>query len=563
MWRGASPEQRQILDWIFGASPAGMAVVEYDDLIGGKLVNSNEALEVITGYTAEELAGMPAHRLVPEVSDAAEISRNELVAGKRSWWSNDVDLLTKQGTWKVVRLTVSSLIRAEGGVTYGIAFAEDVTERRAEHSRLEFLAGHDALTGLPGAQRMEEELLAFSHRIVAKSAPRALVVVDIDGFTYLNDRLGYDGGDQVIRGMAGLVESVTADGGLGVRVGANRFAMFWPNLDAGKVVIKISNLLQEIRGARFTAALGEAAEGLTVTASAGIAIIEPGDVSMPSRVLATADQALRKAKQGGRDCLVTLDMNRAPTALTGLSEVRELIARGINDEGTFRFDAQPIVDIGTGATVGHELLLRAQFPDGRLVMPDELIPIAEESGLIRRLDRWVVRKGIELAARGGIDGEGGSIWMNMSAQSLVDSRLADLVEEELRRLGADPSKLTFEMTEREGSADFRGVGRLVRRLREAGCSCALDDFGAGYGGFNHIKQIAFDVIKIDGHFIEELATSEVDQAVVRSIVETAKVAQRRTVAEFVSDDAALELLRGWGVDFAQGFCVAPPVPVDP
>lgn len=445
---------------------------------------------------------------------------------------------------------------------YGIAYAEDVTERREESSRLEFLAGHDALTGLPGAQRMEEELLGFSHRLVVKSAPRALVVVDIDGFTYLNDRLGYDGGDQIIRSMAGLIESVTADGGLGVRIGGNRFAMFWPNLDAGKIVIKISNLLQEIRGDGFISGLGDAAKGVTVTASAGIAIIEPGNVSVPSKVLATADQALRKAKQGGRDCLVTLDMNRAPIGLTGLSEVRELIVRGINDEGTFHFDAQPIVEIATGKTIGHELLLRARFPDGSLIMPDELIPIAEESGLIRRLDRWVVRKGIDLAARGGIDGEGGSIWMNMSAQSLVDSRLADLVEEQLRDTGADPARLTFEMTEREGSSDFRGVGRLVTRLREAGCSCALDDFGSGYGGFNHIKQIAFDVIKIDGHFVEELATSDVDQAVVRSIVQTAKVAGRRTVAEFVSDQAAYELLGEWGVEYAQGFFIAPPVPVE-
>ena len=345
-----------MLDWVFGAAPNGMAVVEYDELIGGKIVNANEALEIITGYSAEELVGMPAYRLIPVVSDAAEISRNELVAGKRTWWADDVDLVTKDNQWKVVRLTVSSLIRVDD-VMYGIAYAEDVTERREESSRLEFLAGHDALTGLPGAQRMEEELLAFSHRLVVKSAPRALVVVDIDGFTYLNDRLGYDGGDQVIRSMAGLIENVTADGGLGVRIGGNRFAMFWPNLDAGKVVIKVSNLLQEIRGEGFAAGLGDAAKGVTVTASAGIAIIEPGNVSVPSKVLATADQALRRAKQGGRDCLVTLDMNRPPIGLAGLSEVRELIVRGINDEGTFHFDAQPIVEIATGRTVGHELLL--------------------------------------------------------------------------------------------------------------------------------------------------------------------------------------------------------------
>ncbi|MGB0120671.1 MAG: EAL domain-containing protein, partial [Solirubrobacterales bacterium] len=522
---------------------------------------ANEALASLTGYTREELVGMPAFKLIPEVSDEAESSRNELVAGKRTWWSDDVNLRTRHGEWKVVRLTVSSLMKSEGSL-FGIAHAEDVTEQRRESSRLEFLAGHDALTGLPGAQRMEEELLRFSHRQVIGDSSRALAVVDLDGLAYLNDRLGFAGGDQVIRAMASLVESMTADNGVAVRIGANRFALFWPDLDAGTVVIRTNSLLQQIRSDDFLLNLGEAARGVAFTASAGIAIVESGDNCPPSKILATADQALRKAKQGGRDCLVTVDIDRAPTGLIGLSETRELIAHGISDEGVFHFAAQPILDAATNEIVGHELLLRARFADGTEVMPDQLIPVAEESGLIRRLDRWVVRRGIEIAAQGGVDGKGGSIWMNMSAQSLTDSRLADLVEERLLETGADPAKLTFEMTEREGSADFQGVGRLVTRLREAGCSCALDDFGSGYGGFNHLKQIAFDVIKVDGYFVEELAHSEIDRAVVRSIIDTAKIAGRTTVAEFVSDDAGLELVREWGVDYVQGNFISKPVPVE-
>ena len=549
-----------MVDWVFGAAPGGMAIVEYDHHVGGVLLFANPAMERLTGYSKEELEGMPVYQLIPEVSDEGANSRNEMIAGKRDFWADDIVLRTREGKTKTLRLTVSSLIRDEGNALIGIAHAEDVTERREESSRLEFLAGHDSLTGLPGAQRMEHELLSFSHRLVIKSAPRALVVVDIDGFTYLNDRLGYDGGDTILRGMAELCEKATADGGLAVRIGGNRFSMFWPNLDAGKVVIKMSNLLQEVRGADFLEGISE--RGLTVTASAGIAIIEPGNVTSPSRVLATADQALRKAKQGGRDCLVTLDINRAPTGLAGLSEIRELISHGVDDDGTFFFEAQPIIEIDSGDTIGHELLLRARFADGTAVMPNEIIPVAEESGLIRRLDRWVVRQGIGLAARGGVDGKGGSIWMNMSAQSLVDGRLADLVDEQLKATGADPGLITFEMTEREGGSDFRGVGRLVTRLRESGCSCAIDDFGAGYGGFNHLKQIAFDVIKIDGSFVEELAHSDIDQAVVRSIVETAKVAGRRTVAEFVSDQAGLDLLKHWGVDYAQGYLLGRPVPLE-
>lgn len=561
MWRGASKEQVELLDWVFGAAPSGMAIVEYDQNIGGSIVFANPALEVLTGYSRSELEGMPAYRLIPRVSDQAANWRNELIEGTRSNWVDDVDMFTKDGEVRQVHLTISSILEADDSLV-AVAHAVDVTDYREARSRLEFLAGHDALTGLPGAQRMERELRRFSRQIPDTIAPRALAVVDVDGFTFLNDRLGYDGGDQILKAVAGLMEEATEDGGLAVRVGGNRFALFWPEVNAGEVVVRITSLLQQVRSSGFLAGLGDFVHGLNVTASAGVAIVSPRNSAVPSKVLAAADQALGKAKRGGRDCLVTIDMQSAPAPLAGLSEVRELVARGITGEGTFRFDGQPIIDFSTGETVGHELLLRASLADGTAVLPDQMIPLAEETGLIRRLDRWVVSQGIRLAAEGGVDGDGGSIWMNMSAQSLSDGQIAELIERELERTGADPSRIVFELTEREGHPDFGGVGRLVGRLRKAGCHCALDDFGAGYGGFRHLKEIPFDVIKIDGTFIERLAQSEVDQAVVHSIVNAAKVVGRKTVAEFVSDEPGYDLLREWGVDYAQGYYLEAPVPVD-
>jgi len=560
MWRGATTEQVELLNWVFSAAPSGMAIVEYDRNVGGSIVLANPALEVLTGYPREELEGMPAYRLIPKVSDQAANWRNELIEGKRSNWADDVDLFTKDGEIRQVHLTISSIIESDDTLV-AVAHAVDVTEYREASNRLAFLAGHDALTGLPGAQRMEHELRNFSRQNLVDPQLRALAVVDVDGFTFLNDRLGFDGGDQILKAISGLMAEAAADG-LAVRVGGNRFALFWPDVNAGEVVVKVTTLLQRIRSSGFLAGLGDFVRGLNVTASAGIAIVSPENAAIPSKVLAAADQALGKAKRGGRDCLVTLDMQSAPEPIAGLSEIRELVARGISDEGTFRFDGQPIVDFVTGETVGHELLLRAALADGTPVLPDQIIPLAEETGLIRRLDRWVVRHGIELAAEGGVGGDGGSIWMNLSAQSLADGQLTELIESELERTGADPSRLVFEMTEREGHADFRGVGRHVSRLRESGCSCALDDFGAGYGGFRHLKEIPFDLIKIDGTFIERLAQNEVDQAVVRSIVNAAQVAGRKTVAEFVSDQPGFDLLQAWGVDYAQGFYLDVPVPVE-
>ena len=345
MWRGASKEQIELLNWVFSAAPSGMAIVEYDLNVGGSIVLANPALEVLTGYSREELEGMPAYRLIPKVSDQAANWRNELIEGTRSNWSDEVELFTKDGEIRQVHLTISSIIEADDTLV-AVAHAVDVTDYREARSRLEFLAGHDALTGLPGAQRMELELRNFSRRGSSDQDLRALAVVDVDGFTYLNDRLGFDGGDEILRAIAGLMDEATAEG-LAVRVGGNRFALFWPQVNAGEVVVRVTTLLQQVRSSGFLAGLGDFVRGLNVTASAGIAIVSPQNAAIPSKVLAAADQALSKAKRGGRDCLVTLDMQSAPAPLAGLSEIRELVARGISGEGTFRFDGQPIVDFST------------------------------------------------------------------------------------------------------------------------------------------------------------------------------------------------------------------------
>jgi len=550
-----------MLEWVFASAPSGIALIEYDHHVGGTVVMANPALEKLTGYGAKELIGMPAFKLIPDADEETIVGRNELIAGKRSYWAGEVSVRRQDGQMRTMNLTISSLTRLEGSLV-GIAHVSDVTDSQAQSDRIDFLADHDPLTGLPEAQHMERLLSEVVLAADGSDSPRALVFIDIDGLAFLNDRLGYDGGDQVILGVAALARAATGDTGTTVRIGANRFALLWPDMDAGETLNAASTLLHEVRRSVLVPTAEGSRTGGGVTVSAGVAVFGfGGEPVSPTRAMATADLALRKAKLGGRDCLVTMEVEDDPEGGSASADIRERVRLAVDADDLFSFEAQSIVDAPTGETIGHELLLRLDGGDGQTIMPAAFIPVAEATGLIRRLDRWVVRRAAAIAASGGIGGQGTKVWINISAQSLADERLAELVEDLLELYEIPADRLVLEVTEREGSLDFRDVGRMITRLREIGCSCAIDDFGSGYGGFDHLKEMAFDIIKIDGDFIEGLAHSPVDRAITSGIIAAAKAAGRSVVAEYVVDQQTLEILIEMGVDCVQGQLIGMPQPI--
>jgi EAL domain-containing protein (putative c-di-GMP-specific phosphodiesterase class I)/PAS domain-containing protein len=222
----------------------------------------------------------------------------------------------------------------------------------------------------------------------------------------------------------------------------------------------------------------------------------------------------------------------------------------------FVLHAQPIVDVRTGATVQHELLIRMREENGRLAVPSSFLPIAERHGLIRSIDRWVVRRGLALA------GEGHAVQLNVSAESLGDRTLAPYVETELSRASADPSRVVFELTETALLNDAAAAEDFLRRVRALGCKVALDDFGTGYGGFLYLKRLPVDFLKVDIEFVRDLPHHPASQHVVEAVVSLARGFGIGTIAEGVEDDETLALLGRFGVDHAQGFGIRPPGPLD-
>jgi PAS domain S-box-containing protein len=232
----------------------------------------------------------------------------------------------------------------------------------------------------------------------------------------------------------------------------------------------------------------------------------------------------------------------------------ERIKHALEDD-RFVLYAQPIVDVATGATVQHELLIRMLEADGSLVAPGLFLPVAEQFGLIRDIDRWVIHEAVGLAAGGH------PVEINLSADSLGDPDLFGYVARELAAAGADASLIVLELTETALLANEEAACGFLQQVARLGCQVALDDFGTGYGGFRYLKRLPVDFLKIDVEFVRDLPQDVASQHVVHAVVNLARGFGHRTVAEGVEDERTLELLREYGVDLAQGYAIGRPAPL--
>jgi len=315
-----------------------------------------------------------------------------------------------------------------------------------------------------------------------------------------------------------------------------------------------------LEAVRTEALIVDAGRAVRVTASVGLSFFDKDRPRAAQELLVDADVAMYEAKDAGRDryALSSTGQPRQDDLRhrnTWVERIREALAQDL-----FVLHAQPILDLRTGRTDRFELLLRMRAPDGTLVLPGEFLPAAERSGLITQIDRWVITEAFELLEISQRGGRTLQFEVNLSGPSIGDPLLLALIETHLARLH-QPGSLIIEVTETAAIVDVPRARAFAEHLERLGCAFALDDFGAGYGSFYYLKHLPFDYLKIDGEFIRGLVTSRPDQVIVTSLVQIAHQLGKQTIAEFVQDQATLDLLRTLGVDFAQGYHVGRPAPV--
>src|SRR5215213_5451066 len=492
-------------------------------------------VETLLGYTPEEWRADPAlwlRCLHEDDREEAVAADERLSAGERI--AIEYRMHARDGSVVWVR-DESSRVLDEHGRALVEGLLTDITERKAAESRLQHLADHDALTNLLNSRRFLEELeleLAATRRGMRSSA---VLVIDVDGLKFVNDSLGHPAGDELIRTVARALSGRLRTSDALARLGGDEFACLLRGTSAGEADSVARQLLATVRGQRL--AVGE--ETVRVTASAGVAALDPEHAMSAEAVLSAADMAMYEAKHAGRDRAVRF----TPELRAELDRGRTWVARLHDALEHDRF----------------ELLLRVRDEHGELAGPETFMPVAARFDLLEPIDRWVLRRAFALLREPGAQHL--RLAVNLSGRSIAPEVIG-LLERELAAGGVDPRRLIVEVEETAAIADIQQARAFAEALAGLGFEIALDDFGAGLGSFSSLRQLPIDYLKIDGEFIGALARNPVDREIIKAIVLLARAVGRRTIAELVPDEETLELLEEFGVDFAQGFHIGRPRPVE-
>ncbi|MCW3014431.1 MAG: hypothetical protein JWO02_1523 [Solirubrobacterales bacterium] len=533
----------------FTEAPLGMAVVALD----GVVLQINRALAELVGQGGHALRGTSFDALLHQAdADTHRQAREALLA--KELRAHDAELRLVRPSGQVVWTAVSTalVLDADARPQHFLTQVQDVSARRRAEAQLPYLTDHDPLTGLLNRRAFERSLQEHLTRVRRYGVNGAVLVVDVDGCSAVNDRLGRSGGDEVIVEVAHALRSRLRASDLLARFGGDEFAILLPQANLEQALVVGGALVDAVRGTR------RPADGQAVTVSIGVALVDRPE-QRGDELLIDADLAMYDAKETGRD-----RVHASRTAPTDLPRMRAVgsdaqqVREAIRQDRLVLF-AEPIIDLRTGYVVQLELLLRIRGEEGDLQVPASFMAVAERHGLVQALDLWVVGRAVALLAA---NRDGPPLSVNVSMRSLERDIFIDFLGEEFTSHRVDPRRLTVEVSEHEAVAHLPRLQELSRELRHLGCALAIDDFGAGFGSFYSLKHLPFDVLKIDGEFVRHCATEHADQVVISALVETARALGARTVAEFVPDDAAVRCLQDLGVDAGQGHHFAPPMPVE-
>ncbi|PXW99568.1 diguanylate cyclase/phosphodiesterase with PAS/PAC sensor(s) [Sphaerotilus hippei] len=535
---------------VFRTSAEGILILDEARLI----VAANAAFCRLSGYTMDEVLGNDADELLHARRQSDQFF-SHLSESSEHHWHGEVACRRKDGEVFPVWEHVCAVHDDEARLTHYVLAITDISAIRAAEAQMRHMAYHDALTGLGNRHMLEERLDIELQRARRSRHLLALLFIDLDGFKVINDTLGHATGDRLIQVIAGRLSAAIRRTDVAVRLGGDEFVVIAPDIDrpedcavlARKLLVEIAQPVQ----------LG--ADMVSLTASIGIAL-HPDHADSVADLIMEADSAMYAAKAQGRNAYRFFSAEMSSRA-----RERLLIEQGLRralqtDELVLHW--QPVVDLNGGLTVGLEVLVRWQHPELGLILPARFIPIAEESGLIQALGRWVLMTACR-QARLWRD-QGGPrlrIAINVSVCQFADEGFESGVRQALQDSGLDPASLELEITESVLQRPEQNQP-VLERLRALGVNIAIDDFGTGYSSLALLRQLPVDRIKIDKSFVDDLADDPHATAITGAIVGLAQTLGYALTAEGVETAVQRERLRSMGCDDAQGWLYSRALPVD-
>lgn len=537
----------------FESAPIGMMLVAAD----GRITQVNRTLCELLDRDAISLVDAAAESLlVPDDRDTFAAHLEALIAGDADEDSGEARYLTGSGTEIVTNRHMVVQRNTDGTPLHLIIQIADITEMKQSHERMERLAFYDTLTDLANRRLFADRLEQAVRQALRHGRPAALLYLDLDNFKRVNDTLGHEAGDVLLKTVAERLRTCVRDEDTVARPGGDEFTILLQEVQdaraAGKVARKILRRLQE------PIVLGS--HEVRVTTSIGVTLT-PDDGTDPATLTKNADLAMYRAKERGRDNYQFFAEEMNTRAMERLLLENDL--RGSLASGGFELYYQPKVRISNGEVVGLEALLRWKHPLRGLLSPEQFMQIAEESGLIVEIGQWVLQHACEDAARiRAASSLPLHVAVNLSARQFTDPNLPQTVKDALVAAELDPGCLELEITETMLMGDVDDAISTLGALRRLGVSLSIDDFGTGYSSLNYLKRLPIDLIKVDRGFVSDIPDSADDMAITAAVIAMAHQLNLAVVAEGVETPAQAAFLEEQGCEYGQGYLYGRPCGIE-
>ncbi len=553
--RARAQEGLRLADQVFASSTSAIVVTDTAE----RIVKVNPAFTEITGFGTREVIGTDPRTTViaSDHHDPAFFAAMGESLRATGRWEGEVSARRRSGEIFSAWLSMSTVRDGDERLSHYVSMYSDITARKAAEARIEFMAHHDALTGLPNRIRLRDRFAQAVGQTLHDKNRVALLFLDLDRFKTINDSLGHPAGDDLLRGIGERLSRCVRARDTVCRQGGDEFLVLLEGIGERR---EIEEIAQRILDGTSEPFIWEG-RPLPTSCSIGVAVY-PDDGEDFDTLLKRADIAMYQSKASGRNgfhfyrseasSINMLDNLDLENRLRGALERREL-----------SLCYQPVIELATRRVVAAEALLRWSPPDRGSISPTRFIPIAEESGLIVPIGEWVLEHACREAKGWQRDGKAPvKVAVNISGIQFMRSDLAGIVDGVLTRSGLPPSVLELEITESIMVMHVERCLETIRRIHAMGVSLAVDDFGTGFSNLAYLKRFHVDTLKVDQSFVRDVLRDSEGASIVRAIVELGRSLSLHTVAEGVERQEQADHLLAAGCRFAQGFLFSQPLPAD-
>jgi len=541
----------------------GDAVITTD--INGKVTQINPIAEELTGFTHEKAIGQDFYNVFnieqdyntpsPHQTELQRVTENLEVVMTTE---NPKTLVHKSMSEYAVEYTLAPIVTEDRKTSGAVVIFRDVTEVRALSSQLKYYASHDSLTGLINRRQFEYYLdKAIKSTRIENSRQHVVCFMDLDNFKIINDTAGHEAGDEFLKQLALLMQSFLRRSDILGRIGGDEFGILLEDCNIDNAISIAEKIRKEIKSFRFI----WANNSFEVGASIGLAKLDSTVASL-AEIMRNADTACYISKEEGRNRIHLFDPNdedikKRQGELQWMQHIKDALKNN-----NFVLHCQSIVNIENSGEKHCEILLRLLNSDGTIVPPMSFIPAAERYEIMPSIDRWVITHTIDFLTRNREMINNHIFTINLSGQSLGQKGFDKFVIDTLQKSEIAPEIICFEITETAAISNLTRAISFMKSLKAIGCRFALDDFGSGLSSFNYLKNMPVDYIKIDGNFIVDICHDKTDLAFVEAINRIGHIMGIETIAEFVENKDTFEALKKIGVNYAQGFYIDKPKPLN-